>query len=273
MLKLYSSLLAGAGLLAGTPLSALAQDSNIPAPRAEGEGVSQETRIRIGLGPRFVPSWPGSDEHSIGPLVEFSRAGPGEQFAFEAPDESFGFDLYRSGGFSIGPSAGIQGKRESQDVGGALPDVDFTVELGGFAQLEASPNVRFRLEARQAVSGHDGFVSTASADYIWRDEDDTVVSIGPRLTLTDARFQRSYYGVSPADALASGLAEYDPGGGLQSVGAALGLLQQFTPEWGIFAYAKYDRLLGDPADSPVVAAYGSPDQYEGGLALTYTFGR
>ena len=272
MSKTSRSSVAGAIVLAALPLAAQAQESDIPAPRAETEGVSGETRIRIGLGPRVVPSWPGSDEHNIGPLFEFSRALPGEQFAFEAPDESAGFDLYRAGGFSIGPSLGFQGKRDSEDVGGALPDVGFSVELGGFAQLEASPSLRFRVEARQAVSGHDGFISVASADYVWRDEDDTVVSIGPRLTLTDARYQRSYYGVAPDEALASGLAAYDPGGGLQSVGGALGVVQQFTPEWGMFGYVKYDRLLGDAADSPVVAAYGSKDQLEGGVALTYTFG-
>ena len=36
-------------------------------------------------------------------------------------------------------------------------------------------------------------------------------------------------------------------------------------------YAKYDRLLNDAADSPVVRRFGSRDQLSGGAALTYTF--
>jgi outer membrane protein len=37
------------------------------------------------------------------------------------------------------------------------------------------------------------------------------------------------------------------------------------------AYAKYDRLSGDAADSPVVRELGSRSQLSGGLGITYTF--
>lgn len=254
------------------PTLAAAQDEEIPSAEAEKEVVRPAQRTRIGLGPQLTPSYPGSDDFSISPLVDFSRAVDGEDFAFEAPDEAFGFPIVRRGAFSFGPSAGFEGKRNSDEVGGALPDVGFSLELGGFAQLAVTDNVRIRAEARQAVTGHDGFISILSADYVWRDGDDTVLSVGPRVTLTDQTYQNAYFGVLPVNAAVSGLSAYDADGGLQAVGGTIGLIKQFTPRWGIYSYLKYDRLVDDPADSPVVDAFGSKDQFSGGLALTYTFG-
>ena len=52
----------------------------------------------------------------------------------------------------------------------------------------------------------------------------------------------------------------------------MGGLYQFTPQWGVQAYARYDRLQSDPADSPVTRRFGSRDQLSVGVAATYTFG-
>ncbi len=252
-------LLASAAIL--LPMQASAQDLNDGEPR----------RVRVALGPQLVPSYPGSDDLVLRPLIDASRTRGDAEFAFEAPDESFGFTLVRSGNLTFGPSIGLEGKRKSSEVGGILPEVGLTVELGAFAQYALSDNLRLRAEARQGIGGHDGFISVLSADYIMRDGDRQLLSVGPRLTLTDSRYQDSYFGVRPEDA-SFGLPAYDADGGLQSAGVAVGYIRQFTPRWGIYSYVKYDRLIADPADSPVVLQFGSRDQIAGGAALTYTFG-
>ena len=60
---------------------------------------------------------------------------------------------------------------------------------------------------------------------------------------------------------------------VQAAGVVASYSRQLTPTWGVYGYAKYDRLVGDAADSPVVARYGSRSQPSAGLALTYTFTR
>lgn len=235
------------------------------------DGADEPRRTRVALGPQMVPSYPGSETLVLRPLFDISRAEAGEEFAFEAPDESFGFSVIRGNTFTFGPSLGLEGKRASDDVGG-LPKVGFSVELGGFAQLEVGENLRLRAEARQGVTGHDGFISVVSADYVIRDGDRQLLSFGPRVTMTDSKYQDAYFGISPA-AASPGLLAYDADGGIQSVGATVGYIQQLSSRWGIYSYAKYDRLVGDPGDSPVVVAFGSRDQFAGGIALTYTFGR
>lgn len=243
----------------------------IAAPLAAQDKADEPRRTRVALGPQLVPSYPGSDKVVVRPLMDFSRAEAGKDFKFEAPDEAFGFTVLRSNNFTLGPSLGFEGKRSSSDAGG-LPQVDFTLELGGFGQLEVGDHLRFRAEARQGVSGHEGFISMLSADYVVRDGDRQLLSVGPRVTITDGNFQDAYFGVRPEHASPS-LPAFDAKGGLQSVGAAVSFVRQLSPRWGIYSYAKYDRLIADPADSPVVAAFGSRDQLSGGVALTYTFGR
>ncbi len=251
-------------------LLAMLAPAAVPATAQEG-GEESEKRTRLILGPQLSPSWPGADKFSVGPYVDFSRTRDAE-FIFEAPDESFGSPLVRSGNFAFGPAFGFIGKRKASDIGADLPKVGFSVEAGGFAQAHLTPAIRVRLEGRKGLSGHKGWVGEVSADYIAREGDDWLFSIGPRVTLGDAKYSRAYFGVTPAAALTSGLAAYDPGGGVQSVGVTAGYHRMLGRNWGIAVYGRYDRLVGDAADSPVVRQLGSRSQPSGGIALSYTFG-
>ena len=242
------------------------------APALSQSDETPAKRTRIALGPQLVPSYPGADGVSLRPLIDLSRAPVGEPFAFEAMDESFGFPVLRSNGFSFGPSLGVEGKRDATEVGTLLPEVDFSIEVGGFVQQQLGENLRLRAEARKGVTGHEGVISVVSADYVWRDGLRQEISFGPRVTLADGRYQDAYFSVAPEDAAAAGLPAFDADGGIQAVGATLGFIRQFSPRWGIYSYVKYDRLVGDAADSSIVTTYGSRDQFSGGAALTYTFG-
>jgi MipA family protein len=243
----------------------------VPAP-----GVAQEReplRTRIALGPQIYPAFPGSDKFDIGPFVDVDRARGDKPFTFEAPDESFGFSLVKVGGFRFGPALNWEGARTAEDVGADLPKVKFSLEPGGFVALDVTDSFRLRAELRKGVTGHKGWVGSAGADYVLRDGDAWLFSIGPRVTWSDNRYHDAWFGVAPADATASGLPAYDPSGGIHAYGAAASFLTEITPRWGIQTYVKYDRLVGDAAASPIVRQLGSRDQFSGGVALSYTFGR
>lgn len=205
--------------------------------------------------------------------MNIDRKRGDEPFEFEAADESFGFSLIDTGGFSFGPAANFEGKRTSAMVGTTLPTVRFTIEAGAFVAFDLTENFRLRAEMRKGVNGHKGWIGLAGADFVMRDRDAWLFSIGPRVTWSDNRYQDAWFSVTPADAPAAGLPAYDAGGGIQAYGAIATFGTQFSPRWGIYGYTKYDRLVGDAADSPIVRQYGSRDQFSGGLTLTYTFGR
>lgn len=254
-------------------LTLLALGWSASAPAQERSDERPPLRTRIALGPQLVPSFPGSDEVSLRPFIGVSRARGDTPFEFEAPDESFGFPILRSGPLAIGPAIGFEGERDADDVGAPLPRVGFTFEVGGFVQYQLAEPVRLRLEGRKGLGGHEGWIGTVSADYIARDKDRWLFSVGPRLTFGDDRYHRAYFRVAPADAPASGLPAYEADGGLQAVGAAAGWIGELTPRWGLSVYGKYDRLVEEAGRSPIVRQLGSRDQLSGGVALTYTFGR
>lgn len=229
-------------------------------------------RFRVGLGAQVTPAYPGADEIRFGPFINVDIARGDTPFAFEAPDESFAIAVINTRGLGIGPALNIQASRTNSDVGVPVGKVSTTVEAGGFVQYFLTPGVRVRAELRRGLGGHDGFIGEIGADLIARDGDRYVFSIGPRVTMTNARYQRAYFGVDPAQSAATGLPGFRPDGGLQSVGATAGLIYQFSRRWGMMSFVRYDRLVSDPADSPIVRQFGSRDQFSGGLGLTYTFG-
>jgi outer membrane protein len=253
--------LAGAAALAFAATPAAAQD-----------GESRGWLVTIGGGPQISPKFPGADTYGITPMPVFGLRRPGDPIPVESPDEGFGIGLLgRRGVVDIGPVVQFIAKRDPQDVGAAVEEVDISVEVGAFVNLNLAPWLRLRAEGRKAVTGHEGWNGDVSADFVLRGGDTTVFTIGPRARIADDRFHQAYFGVTPAVSLATGLPVYTPGGGVHAVGVAAGLTHQFTPSWGIFTYAAYDRLVGDAARSPIVRTLGSRDQYSAGLGISYTF--
>lgn len=250
----------------------LAAATLIAVPAAAQEEPREPLRTRIYAGPQLSAASPGAKDLSFGPFFEVSRARGDDLFEFEAPDESFGFPVVEAGGVEFGPALGFRGKRKAADIGVPLHDVGFSFEIGGFAQTYLAKNIRVRAEARQAVSGHDGLVGEVSADYILRDGDKWLFSLGPRVTLADGKYHRAWYGITAADSAASGLAQFRPDGGVEGLGLAAGYLRQLNDRIGIAAYARYDHLVGDAGRSPYVRTAGSRSQPSVGLALSYTFG-
>jgi outer membrane protein len=247
-----------AAVLAAVSSPSVAQDSG-------------DTRVRVGLGAQVRPEFVGADHSEVGPLWDIDIAKGTNEFAFEAPDYSFGIPVVSSGGFSFGPAANIATKRKESDVGAPVGKVKTTIEAGAFTNYEVSKSFYLHAEILKGLGGHKGVVGTLGGDYVWRDGDKYVVSIGPRVLFSDTRYQRAYFGVTPEAALASGLPAYRPSGGIHGVAAATGVSYQFSPRWGLFGYGRAERLVGDAADSPIVRELGSRTQLSGGLGLNYTF--
>jgi outer membrane protein len=247
--------------------------ASVALPAAAGAQEREPRRVRVALGPEVGPKFPGASGVSFGPFIEVDIAKGDEPFEFEAPDESFGFPLLSVAGLEVGPAFSLEGKRASGAVGPGLPEVERAWEFGGFVQYFPTESLRLRADIRHGVSGHKALVGQLSADWIMRDGDNWLVSVGPRVALGSDRYQRTYFGVSPQEAAASGLPSYAVSGGVQSVGGTVGFIRRLDKRWSLHSYARYDRLVGDAASSPIVRGYGSRDQFSGGLALGYTFGR
>jgi len=245
--------------------------AGLPAWSAASAQDSDELRVRVGLGAQLRPDYLGADSTEVAPLWRINIARGTDEFKFSAPDYSFGIPVVSSGGFSLGPAANIASSRKNSDVGAPVGKVPTTIEAGAFASYELRDSMYLRVEVLKGIGGHKGVVGAIGADKIWRDGDRYVLSIGPRVLFSDARYQRAYFGVSPAAASASGLPAYRPSGGLHGIAAASSISYQFDPRWGLFGYGRYERLVGDAAKSPIIRELGSRNQLSGGLGLNYTF--
>ncbi len=257
-------------LFALVPLLAL----SFPAYAQEDEPRPPK-RYRVSLGPQLSPNYPGADKVQLSPLVDVAVARGDDPFPFEAADDSFGFSIFSKSGVEFGPIANFQGSRTRKEVGAPIDEVGTTIELGGYAQYWLAKSLRLHTELRQGVNGHGGLIGSAGLDYVMRDRDKWLVSIGPRVTLSDAKYRRAYFDVTPAVAARTGLPVYRAdGSAVHALGVSSTATRQFSKRWGVYGYARYDRLTGDAADSPITrSSMGSRDQFSGGLGLSFTFGK
>jgi outer membrane scaffolding protein for murein synthesis (MipA/OmpV family) len=96
-----------------------------------------------------------------------------------------------------------------------------------------------------------------------------IVDVEGDLSWSSRSYMQTYFGVSPANAAASGLPAYSASSGVSQVGVALSLDQFLSRHWSIGARSHYGRLLSSAADSPVTAIAGSPDQFYIGAVFGY----
>lgn len=212
---------------------------------------------------------------SYGPTLfpGLSIRKPGQPWKFGAPDDGFGFAVIDTEWLQFGPVARLRAERDSSDVKRfrGMDDIKFAIEPGAFLEVYPLSFLRVRGELRRGVRGHSGLVGNVAADVIER-YDRVTVSVGPRLELGDHSFMDTYFGVSGSEAAKNGhVTPYKADGGVKSVGAAAAATYDWTPSWSTTAFARYNRLTGDAARSPIARKIGTKDAFTLGLGLAYSF--
>ena len=118
---------------------------------------------------------------------------------------------------------------------------------------------------------HEGFVANLAIRY-WLPLGkafDLGLGIGTSYASDD--FNSTYFGVNATDAGLSGLSTFSAGGGIKDVNGLLALVMHLSPKWHIAAGLRYQKLLSDAADSPVVKVRGSDDQIIAGIGVAYAW--
>ena len=161
---------------------------------------------------------------------------------------------------------------DTNDLRG-LGDVDTAPEIGGFIEYTWRPIVT-KLELRQAIGGHKGFVGDVSAQYQTRTQygqTPIFVSFGPEIKFADANFHEAYFGVNAGQSNRSGLAQYDPDGGILSYGLTGSARVPINERVSTILFANYGFLGKEAADSSLVEQRGDEAQGTMGLFLNYRF--
>ena len=218
-------------------------------PAAAAQAQDNRLVFRLGGGVASSPAWFGSDESIVGPdfAFTFAHADVGG-FSFGDPDA-----YAPASGFGFGLSFRYVGERTAEDypVLAGLEDLDAAYELGASASY-AGPGYEVFGAVRRGFGGHEGLVAEAGMDLVLRPDDRLTLTVGPRLLAGDQTYVDTYFGVSAAEAVASAYPAYAPDAGLVSAGVEIGMDYRFAPDWSLYATARWDRLQGDAADSPIV---------------------
>ncbi len=265
-------MLAGTGLLAAFivgmfPASSRADDT----PKSSAETWV----VTLGATVEYGPSYEGSKHYTFGALPSFDIHRLGEAQEYSAPDDNFDYQLFDLGGVEIGPVVGLRDDRfDINDLHlQSQRRVRWNFDAGGFAQYWLMDNrLRFRTEIRQSLRGGDGLVGDFALDWFQPLGDKWLLSAGPRLSMANSVYMRTNFGISESEAARHGhINAFDAGAGVKSVGFTVAATYTISPEWSVQVYGKYNRLVGDAADSPITSRFGSPDQNIIGFTLNRTF--
>ncbi|MFZ0498971.1 MAG: MipA/OmpV family protein [Steroidobacteraceae bacterium] len=222
----------------------------------------------VGLGLAAVPKYPGAstDRARLEPLVSINY---GDRL-FIGP-LGVGVAAVRWNGFRAGPILGFdRGRNESDDPRLAgLGDIPASVTAGVFAGYRAGP-VEVSATARQAIShSTNGLSGLLQVDLRHAFAGvQTYVAAGPDLEFGDGDFERTWFGISPAQATTSGLPVYAPRAGVNRVGLHAGLPRRASRHILLRFFAGVSAITGGAAQSPVVERR---TQFAVGAGIAYHF--
>ena len=234
------------------------------------------TNIRVGVGPVVTPAYEGSNDYKVkaAPVISFRYRDLIQVDNNHVRVNVFGADgLFVSDNFKAGPLLRLdfgRDENDSPDLAG-LGNVGTSLELGVFASYTAGP-ARARLRIQQdVISGHSGMQVIGDVSIaIYRDERLTLTGTALS-TWSDGDYMDSFFSVTAAQALASGLAAYDAGSGIKDIGVSFGANYFISDKWSLLGSAGYEKILSDAKNSPIVAVRGSSNQFSAGVFAIYTF--
>jgi len=266
---------------------ALAQDAPVPPPAPETVDDGSDS-FTIGLGGSYTPSYEGSDDDVFSPagLIRGRVSG----FNFYSRATALYLDVIREepgAPFTVefGPMVNVRLDRTRSirdDRVKALGELDAAIEPGAFfgitknAVLHGYDFLSARLDVTHDVTDtHDSMIISPNLEYGTPLSQTIFVGASLSAEHVGGGFANTYFSVTPAGSLASGLAPYDADGGWKNVrGTLLGtfsLSGDLRKGAAIFVVGSYSKLLGDFKRSPIVRDAGSANQYFAALGLSYTF--
>jgi MipA family protein len=240
---------------------------------------AQDTGVHgtVVAGVAYAPEYEGADKQEIVPLV-IGRINNGNRYlAFEGP--TLRANVLDNKGLEFGPVVNITTKRgrdiQSRAVA-RLGTIKDAVEVGVFAAISrpvfGKDRIRLAVQGVQDVSGvHKGFLSTASANYVWSVSPEFSLLGDVTATYASAKYARKYFSVNAAGAIASGLSIFNAKRGIKDVGGSLSARYAIDKRWSLFGIGAYKRLVGRSAVSPIVKNEGNPNQFVGGIGIGLSF--
>lgn len=260
--------------------------SSAPALAQTAEGpVGQRPTNFWALGVGASTDYPGADEYNVIPFGAFRLE---TRFAdIQSRGLQVGADVLapRQRGarvqYALGPQIGLRFGRQD-DVSDsrvrALGETDNAIEVGVFAGVSIGDvaadgdRLSFGIDGSHDVTDtYEGAQYGASLSYRFATPREWGVSVSLGAQHSGDGYVDSAFSITPAQAVASGLAAYDADSGLDQLSLGLNVRRSVSREWFVGALINVSWLTGDAAESPIVTETGSRIQPLVGLTVGRTF--
>jgi outer membrane scaffolding protein for murein synthesis (MipA/OmpV family) len=255
-MRLHTAALASA-LLLSTPASA--QILSVKA---------SDFDVRVGGAVTYAPDYLGSDDYELGfqPDAELSF----QKVLFLSTRNGAGVYIFNDHttrfGVGLAPNFGREESDNSRLNG--LGDIDFGGDLNIFLEGNFEP-FSLGMSGRVGVLGDAvGTVISVYAGYRQPITEQLTGRVRTTLSWADDRWTEDYFGINAAQSAASGLPVFDTSDGISTASVSAGLSYAITPSVSLTGTARYTRLLGDAADSPIT---DSADQLSFLLGAAYSW--
>lgn len=227
-----------------------------------------------------VPEYEGSAQTTPLPLVAGElRWGDYRYAAFDGV--SGRINILDREGLEFGPAMNITFGR-NKDIDSRkvrlLGEIDPAVELGAYvayqidSPLREGDTIRFAGQVLADVTDvHGGVLGDVSATYSAFLGDRWRVSTSASLSFVSDDYAETYFSVTPRGAALSGLKATNVEAGAKDFSLSANFSYGFNERWSLFGLVEYSRLLGDFADSPIVAVEGDENQVSAGIGVGWRF--
>ncbi len=233
----------------------------------------------IAGGAAYLPDYTGSDDYRFIPFgalrwqvgdVVVRSDGPG-----------LAFDLYNEGPITAGVYGRWGAGRNDVDdaVVALLPEIDNSVLVGGFVDFQVAEDFltgydQFVIGAKvgaDVLGRFEGAAWSTSATYTTALSRTNFLVISASVSGYSDDYADTLFSIDAAGATASGLQAFSAEGGVQDVGVTSILTIGVSENWSVSGILGVSQLVGDFADSPIVAERGSETQVFTGIALGRRF--
>ncbi|QPM91528.1 MipA/OmpV family protein [Pseudooceanicola algae] len=232
----------------------LAPPALAESPVLDLPGFPDFAAVGIGAGPQYIGS--GDTIRAAAPLIRksFDR----RYISLEA--NYLSVNLVDDPHWKAGPAGILRfGRGDVQDAQvAALPDIDMSVDLGGFVAWEtggADPRDRWHIGTgalQDATGAHGGHVMDLNLRRWLPMGRYGAFGLGLAGSWGSASYMDSYFSVTSAGSAASGLTEYSARSGWRDARLTAVFVQPVSEDWAVVGGMIYSYLLDDAANSPVV---------------------
>jgi len=245
---------------ASAPASAASAAEPLPFKDWKWEGA-------IGPVVNFAPDYSGANTRKVsvtpGFYIRYGRLTASNVGGFVTrrnTDDIFqglGLDFKRDDRVRYNATLRIDNGRKSSDTRGleGIDDVRRTLRARFSATWQVEPGWKVASGLNVDLLGHGGgnvLDLGASHDRRWSEA--TTWTLGAAVTAGDARYMRSWYGVTEAGSAASGKPVYVPAAGLRDISLSSGWRTEIGQDWIVLWGASIGRLLGPAAASPLTTS-------------------